>query len=264
MTKEEIYHLYKKYQVKNPSIHHEAFFKTPEGTIHIYKSGKILMQGGLAPVNGIAASTDTLIDQAVAGSDETGKGDIFGPIVCAAVQITKEIPTGILNQIGDSKGISDSKIEILTPLLLEYINYSIFKIHPDQINQLSQKYNFNELITLAHTKAHNNLKSELNIVIDGFTTDNNFAKYLNHLQLKLSNYQLIPKAEDKYISVAIASILARYEFITTIDNISKEVGFKVQKGAGQNALDQVLKLDEVQRDKYVKTTFKNVKELLNK
>jgi ribonuclease HIII len=264
MTKNEIYKKYGPYQIKNPSIHHEAFFKTPNGTIHIYKSGKILIQGNLANETNGSISPVNIINQNCAGSDETGKGDIFGPLVCAAVEIIGEIPTKLSSQIGDSKYISDTKIEAIVPQLLKYINYSIFKIQPDKINELILKYNFNEIVTLAHVKAFENLNTSLEKVIDGYTDEKNFRKYLSNLDLDLSNYTLVPKAENKYLSVAIASILARYEFINCIDEISKKVGFIVHKGAGKAPLEQVLNISAVHRKKFVKLSFKNVKAIINK
>ena len=74
------------------------------------------------------------------------------------------------------------------------------------------------------------------------------------------------KAENKYIAVACASIVARETFLKEIDKMSEELGYKIILGAS-NKVDELAKkiLDEKGMDylkQYIKFHFKNTQKIL--
>ena len=82
----------------------------------------------------------------------------------------------------------------------------------------------------------------------------------------LRNIHFEMKAENKYIAVACASIVARETFLKEIDKMSEELGYKIILGAS-NKVDELAKkiLDEKGMDylkQYIKFHFKNTKKIL--
>ncbi|MDF2606764.1 MAG: ribonuclease, partial [Bacillales bacterium] len=115
-------------ETNNP---HAIFFAKLEGcTITAYKSGKVLFQGAeseLAATRwGFISSSDDLIEDApqkicqanLAGSDEVGTGDYFGPITVSACYLTEDNIKAISHlNIQDSKQLTDEKILKIAPEL---------------------------------------------------------------------------------------------------------------------------------------------------
>ena len=71
------------------------------------------------------------------------------------------------------------------------------------------------------------------IIIDAFTTRSNYFSYLKNEKKVINDVILEEKAENKFISVACASIIARYTFLKHMDDLSNKVGFELPKGAGK-------------------------------
>ena len=54
----------------------------------------------------------------------------------------------------------------------------------------------------------------------------------------VKNITFYTKAEDKFLCVAASSIISRYVFLKKMDEISKEIGIEIPKGAS-DAVDKV-------------------------
>ena len=102
-----------------------------------------------------------------------------------------------------------------------------------------------------------------------------YYEYLSKSKNVITNIIFETKAENKYLSVATASIIARYFFLKEIEKISKESGFEIQKGAsnkvdiqasqiikekGTNYLSQIAKLNFKNFDKAKKILNTNEEE----
>lgn len=204
------------------------------------------------------------------GTDETGKGDYFGPLVIAGFYVNST-NQAFLSDLGvrDSKELVDSQInKIAEKIKAKYPNnFSILSIEPDKYNQLYEKIkNLNKLLNWGHSKVIENLwekhKPE-NIIIDQFSKspiDISLTKEFSN-----TNFIQIPKAE-KYIGVAAASILARNEMNKWFDKISYE-GFNIYKGAsGQvenSAREIYLKNGANVLTKLVKLHFKTTQKIFD-
>jgi ribonuclease HII len=70
-----------------------------------------------------------------AGVDEAGRGPLAGPLAVAAVILDPDRPIAGLN---DSKKLSESRRELLYPLIIERaLAYCVILIEPDEIDQLN-------------------------------------------------------------------------------------------------------------------------------
>ena len=95
----------------------------------------------------------------IIGSDESGKGDYFGPLVVAAVFVPEE-SLDVLSLLGvkDSKRLSDTKALRLADELGQSYPSSIVAIFPKRYNELYGKFgNLNRLLAWAHARAIENL-----------------------------------------------------------------------------------------------------------
>jgi ribonuclease HIII len=179
------------------------------------------------------------------GTDEAGKGDIFGPLVVAGFYYDQSI-RNTLESIGvrDSKELSDFQIKQIAGKLKKLFKgrYDIVFISPEKYNELYSKFNnLNKLLNWAHSKCAANLleTSDAGIVI----TDKFSKLELNITSGKIrQKYTLeqTPKAE-RFLGVAAASILARDSFLSWFVR-QTETAVNLPKGASDKAEAVLAKL----------------------
>jgi ribonuclease HIII len=179
------------------------------------------------------------------GTDESGKGDYFGPLVVAGIFILDE-QQDVLKELGvrDSKKISDNRIRQIADLVRKGYKHSIVAIGPEKYNQLYEKLrNLNRILAWAHARAIENILEEVpcvKAITDQFG-DRLFVE--NALMKRGRNIQLVqmPKAEED-LAVAAASILARAEFLRRMHFLSQDIGIELPKGSSPLAEEAGLKL----------------------
>lgn len=197
------------------------------------------------------------------GSDEVGTGDLFGPVViCSFFLDSKDSDYFLSLGITDSKKLTDDKIRKIGEKLKDY-TYNVVLINNEKYNELIEKgYNMNEIKAIAHNKAIistiNDIEKKVPVVLDEFVSEDNYYKYLRGVKLVYDEIVFRTKAESKYLSVACASVMARYIFLLEMDKMSKKLGFEVPKGAGIKADEALKKLKETEYVHYVKLNFKNL------
>ncbi len=171
------------------------------------------------------------------GTDESGKGDFFGPLVIAGVFVDI-VTKRKLNEIGvtDSKLISDTSIKKLSASIKRISGpqyFSIVVINPPRYNELYEKFgNLNKLLAWGHAKVLENIlinKNAVFAVSDKFGDESLIINSLQEKGKRLELYQF-HKAE-KYTAVAAASILARDRFNDWFEIKEKELKIKLPKGA---------------------------------
>lgn len=197
------------------------------------------------------------------GTDESGKGDYFGPLVVAGVFLPEEQQRVLAEQgVRDSKRVSDNRVRELAVLIKKGYKHSLVVIGPEKYNGLYAKLrNLNRILAWAHSRAIENILEEVRCstaITDQFG-DKSYV--LNALMKRGRNIELIqkPKAEED-LAVAAASILARAEFLRRLHFLSQEVGIDLPKGASslvEEAGSRLVKLHKVQiLDKVAKKHFK--------
>ena len=251
-TKEEInklYHSLKSGEKCNTPPYAIFQVKMSDCTITAYESLKVVFQGNGATFYSdiIKGTTNTRplqphkeVEESFpqAGSDEVGTGDYFGPVVvCAAYVETKNRQFLINLGIKDSKQIKDPEILKIAPQLIKHLNYSILILDNAKYNQVHKTNNMNQIKAKLHNQAFLHLQKKLNlslstIYVDQFTPPTSYFRYLQHENEVVKNIHFETKAEDKFLSVACASIIARYYFLDTLNKMEEKYNFAFPKGAG--------------------------------
>jgi len=179
------------------------------------------------------------------GTDESGKGDYFGPLVSAGVYVDSSIAQRLLAiGVRDSKKLSDSKNAEIANKILKICgtNCAIIEVLPDKYNALYDQFkaegkNLNSLLAWGHAKAIEELLGKVTCdtaIADQFADERFILGKLQERGKKIKLIQM-PKAESN-VAVAAASILARARFLNRLDRLGREFGVVLPKGAS----DQVV------------------------
>lgn len=266
---EKLNKVYQYHQVedKNPYLLFHA--KHNDIDILAYKTGKVLLQGHEVTHELVAIKTHlNKEDYAAIGSDEVGTGDVFGPIVVCSVFVNKsEIP--LLEELGvkDSKNMTDQKIIEIAPKLAKKLIHSLLILPPSKYNKLvSEGYNLNKMKALLHNqgivKTSSKLKESVPVILDQFCTPQLYFNYLKDETLVYRDIDFHTKAESVHLSVAAASIIARYAFLVKMKQYSQKIGMNLPKGAGKEVDEAIQTLFEKKGTKglnlIAKMNFKNV------
>ncbi len=178
-----------------------------------------------------------------AGSDESGKGDYFGPLVVCCAYVDEQIVEAIDNftyfnkndkrvklEVKDCKQMSDAMVlEAGRQLraLLGPTGYAVVKLGPAAYNRLYSKIkNINRMLAWAHGTAIEELlekrQSCQRVVVDQFAPTE--ATILRALKTrgKKAKVEQRHKAESD-IAVAAASVIARELFLRDIARMTDEV-----------------------------------------
>ena len=152
------------------------------------------------------------------GTAEAGRGCLAGPVTAAAIVLKNNF----LNiEINDSKKISKKTRDRLRPIIKKNaLKYSIAHVYPQKID----KINILNASILAMHKAIDKITTKINfIIVDG----NKFKNFKN------IPHETIVKGDEKYLSIAAASILAkteRDEYMQKIHKEFPEYGWDKNKG----------------------------------
>jgi ribonuclease HIII len=179
------------------------------------------------------------------GTDESGKGDYFGPLVIAGVYLPDE-QEQIFREIGvkDSKRFSDNRVRELAEIIKRGYVHSVVSIGPERYNALYLNLrNLNRLLAWGHSRAIENILGEVPCRLAITDQFGDKAYVLNALMKKGQRLELIqrPKAEED-MAVAGASILARAEFLKRLYFLSQDVGLELPKGASTLVEEAAVKL----------------------
>jgi ribonuclease HIII len=179
------------------------------------------------------------------GSDETGKGDYFGPLCVVACSCSQEVIEKLLEMgVMDSKNLSDNKVIELAEKLKKIVFHEKIVIYPKTYNELYEKFkNLNRLLAWAHAKAIFELYQRAPqkfVIVDQFSKDKLVEK---SLKKTLSDLQVIEKTKaESDLVVAAASIIAREAFLTGLKKLSEKAEFDLPKGAGALVLKKAKEL----------------------
>jgi ribonuclease HIII len=204
------------------------------------------------------------------GTDESGKGDYFGPLVVAGAFVPDE-QVQVLKELGvkDSKKFSDNRVRELAEMIKRGYKHSVVAIGPEKYNDLYGKLrNLNRILAWAHARVIENILAE--VPCDQAITDQFGDRlYVENALMKMGrNIELIqmPKAEED-TAVAAASILARAEFLKRLYFLSQDFGVEIPKGS--SPLAEVAGVKLVQKhgtevlDKVAKKHFKLTPRILD-
>ena len=204
------------------------------------------------------------------GTDESGKGDYFGPLVTAGFYLPDD-QIEVLRELGvrDSKKISDNRVKEIAGELKKGFIHSIVSIGPEKYNDLYLKLrNLNKILAWAHSRAIENILEEVpcTLAITDQFGDKFFVQ--NALMKRGRSIELVQKTgAEEDLAVAAASILARADFLWKIFYLSRECGLEIPKGSSPRSEEVGAKLVEQHGEqilnKVAKTHFKLTQRILN-
>jgi ribonuclease HII len=166
----------------------------------------------------------------ILGIDEAGRGSVLGPMVIAGVVVPEKMEK-VLGRMGvkDSKRLTPNRRTILSRKLRKMFEYKIIVITAREIDEMrADGINLNEIEKNAMEEIIMALKPEKAIVDAVDVKAERFQENLS----KDTGFDIIAehKADDKYIEVGAASIIAKAERDAIITEINKE--FIKQGGIG--------------------------------
>jgi ribonuclease HIII len=286
MEKLKVYldhHLWSYYEVE-----HAVFgFKGDKVNVVGYKSGKLVVQGKKTedfvinilepeitktPLLGYDEVHHPEWFETHAGMDESGKGDLFGPLVVATVIADAEMIRYWMDAgIKDSKSVtSDQKILDLEKTIrkTEGVVVETAWANLSKYNELYQKFgNLNKLLAWFHARALETALDKRSVewgMLDQFSKQPITKSYLKkHTDFDLRQQT---KAEADPV-VAAASIVARAQYVKSIKKLEETAGIEIPKGSGANAKQALVKV--IQKfgpesvSEYAKCHFKTVGEALS-
>ena len=202
------------------------------------------------------------------GLDEAGKGDFFGPLCIAGLyageeEIRKLIEWGVR----DSKRFSDDAILKLANKIRPAFAFTVIRLFPAKYNELHGKFkNLNRLLAWAHVAALGDLSQKTGCkeaILDQFADPSVVQKQLQQKKLEVNLVQRVRGEED--VVVAGASILARAAFLDGMEQLSKEHGIQLPKGAShivkEAARTLIARSGREVLGQVAKTHFKTTQEL---
>ena len=166
----------------------------------------------------------------ILGIDEAGRGSVLGPMVIAGVVVPEKMEK-VLERMGvkDSKRLTPNRRTILSRKLKKMFDYEIISISAREIDDMrADGINLNEIEKNAMEEIILKLKPEKAFVD---AVDVKAERFQENL-CNDTGFNIIAerKADDKYIEVGAASIIAKAERDLQISQINKE--FIKQGGIG--------------------------------
>lgn len=191
------------------------------------------------------------------GTDESGKGDFFGPLVVAGVYVNVELARKFkLLGIKDSKKLDDKTIMKLAAEIRNTAPHSVIVIMPEKYNELYNSFkNLNKLLAWGHARAIENVleKQQCGYALSDKFGDESLIK--NALMQKGQRIHLEQRTKgESYIAVAAASVVARAEFVKRCMEMEKKYNIEFPKGASE----KVVLCGKKFVDKYGKDNLKSV------
>jgi len=223
-------------------------------TLTLYKSGKLLMQG--KDVNWITClllnKGFTLSDpnppapqkrglSRWIGTDESGKGDYFGPLVIAGVLVITEIRKELITiGVKDSKRLSEKFINRLAPRIRDLCPHSIVVILPNQYNDAYETFQYGKhfrILAWGHARA---IEDILGKETCGYAISDQFGheRFLKNALMEKGKHITLeqrPHAEND-TAVAAASILARNQYLRSLEALSIEYSINLSPGASDKVI----------------------------
>ncbi len=167
------------------------------------------------------------------GTDESGKGDFFGPLVIAGVLVDEKSAQRFLDLgIKDSKKLTDKKMLAMSVEIKKHAPHSIIAISNTKYNELYANIkNLNKLLAWGHARAIENILNSNSCeyaLSDKFGDESLIKNALMKNGQSIRLEQMVRAESD--IAVAAASVLARAAFVQKMEAMENTYGLKFPKG----------------------------------
>lgn len=175
---------------------------------------------------------ETMKRNLVCGIDEAGRGPVIGPMVIGCVVLDDEGRRKLRElNVRDSKKVAPIRRLKLEPIIKEYaVEWKTAQISACDIDRLRAKMSLNVIEAMKISQLISELVNKPSkVIVDSAdnVTENFKSKIIGFL--KERNYpvpEIISehRADDKYVEVSAASILAKVERDREIEKIKEEYG----------------------------------------
>lgn len=265
--------------------HAQCAFKGDGVNVVAYTSGKVVIQGKKtedfvrytieAEITGVAKYGYEHLEhpeyyEPHAGLDESGKGDLFGPLVTACVVAEKPAIEGWIKLgIQDSKKLTDDVILRLDRKIRETpdVAVGLCSMSMPKYNELYAKFgNLNKLLGWMHSKSLVEALEKKSVawgMLDQFSKQSHVHGHkagFPDFDLRMQT-----KAEADPV-VAAASIVARAHYVRKMQELGEQAGMEIGKGASAKVKSQacalIRKLGAEMLPQYAKMHFKTAQEAL--
>ncbi|MBD7943625.1 ribonuclease HIII [Psychrobacillus sp. Sa2BUA9] len=258
--------------------------KLVDTAITIYKSGKVMFQGNgasreaalwsgnISPANPIKSSSskgdilpENFTTLSVIGSDETGTGDYFGPITVAACYVPAH-QVELVRELGvkDSKMLTDELMRRIAPDLMKTLSHSVLVLKNEKYNEIQGRgWSQGKIKAMMHNQALKHVLNKIEPEKPAYILIDQFAErgiYYNHIKMEKEiireNVLFSTKAEQLHVSVAAASIIARYAFLKEMDRLTEIAHTTIPKGASAKVDETAAKIYFKHGEEFLKSITK--------
>lgn len=190
----------------------------------------------------VGSSTQNLDQQALQtvshklpyiGTDESGKGDFFGPLVVAGVMIDEKNRQLFVDLgIKDSKTLKDEQMIKMAQQIQKHSIYSVVSMSNSKYNELYANFkNLNKLLAWGHARVIENIleKQPCEYALSDKFGDESLIKNALLKNGRTIHLEQRVRAESD-IAVAAASVLARATFVQKMKTMENFYGCKFPKG----------------------------------
>jgi ribonuclease HII len=215
------------------------------------------------------------------GLDETGKGEIAGPIILAGVIFPSNLFDKIVSVIGPADTKKQHELNYWKLLAKKLIDLSEigFSYQVEYLSPiLSDRYNTNRLFDLFYKRLINSLiknypDQNFRIVLDDYGTGMYINDFFHDLIKKGNEGIIISQAEEKFIEVKAASLLSKYIREHILYEINNHDGYNIKGlsiGNGNLGNQQTIKWLKLWYNEnkewpwFIKKSFKPVLEMEGK
>lgn len=210
--------------------------------VNMYPSGMLLVQGKSAERWSEKILRNVEVPEGpLAGCDEAGKGETFGPLVLCCAVIPPENFRKVLS-LGpkDSKSMKEGEIFRKAKELRKLVRVRCITLMPERFNELYREYkNMNRLMDSAYRKLVKTVLEEfspIRVVVDAYSKRNPFQD--------LKGVEFVEKGESD-VAVSVASIMARAKFLEKLRDLEREYGVELPRGAGSEVKEAVNRLRSI-------------------
>ena len=201
----------------------------------------------------------------IIGIDEAGRGCIIGPMVICAAAINP-LEEYKLNEMGvkDSKKLSPAQRENLYGKVGRMCKYTTVKVTAEELNILMDKHNLNEIEAIKIAQAIDQLAiRDATVYVD--SPDNVPSKFARRIEKYVKTRVRIVSAnhaDDTYVIVGGASIIAKVTRDREIEKIKKETGIDFNSGYTSDPKTQAViarRKDYPQLEPYLRTKWSTLR-----
>lgn len=187
-----------------------ALWSLSDGKTHVvlYPSGTLLLQGKEKEgIRELLLSRLKAPQKVVVGCDESGKGDVFGPLVLCCAVIKPEYYRKVLElNLKDCKKMKDERVIKKAEAFRSFGEFRCRCVEPVELNLMwEQTGNLNRVLDRLYGELLKDLEEEYpsaDFFVDAYSARNPFGRKV----------VFEPKGEEN-LSVAVASVLARAGFL---------------------------------------------------